>query len=109
MNREVWTGHTTPMANRGARAGGSTGTRCSKKKINEEEDFPVGRRLRRAVRRPPDPDRLRDGRLRRGDLRGVEKEEFGDFVEFHQELGRAMRENGYWFYEGAEQFVDGSA
>jgi len=22
---------------------------------------------------------------------------------------RAMRENGYWFYEGAEQFVDGSA
>ena len=38
----------------------------------------------------------------------VEKEEFADFVEFHRELGRVMRENGYWFYEGAEQFVDGS-
>ena len=40
---------------------------------------------------------------------GVEKEEFADFVEFHRELGRAMRENGYWFYEGAGRFVDGSA
>jgi len=40
MNREVWTGHTTPMANRGARAGGSTGAVLAKK-INEEEDFPL--------------------------------------------------------------------
>ena len=40
---------------------------------------------------------------------GVETEEFDDFVEFHRELGRAMRENGYWFYEGAEEFVGGSA
>jgi len=79
------------------------------KKINEEEDFPLS--AADYVEQYGDrPDRrLRDGRLRRGDLRGVEKEEFGDFVEFHQELGRAMRENGYWFYEGAEQFVDGSA
>jgi len=40
---------------------------------------------------------------------GVEREEFADFVEFHRELGRAMRENGYWFYEGAETFVGESA
>ena len=40
---------------------------------------------------------------------GVEVETFDDFVEFHQELGRAMRENGYWFYEGADEFVSGSA
>jgi hypothetical protein len=37
---------------------------------------------------------------------GVEQAEFEDFVEFHRVLGEAMRENGYWFYEGAEQFVD---
>lgn len=36
----------------------------------------------------------------------VDQEEFADFVEFHQALGESMREAGYWFYEGAEQFVD---
>ena len=36
----------------------------------------------------------------------VEPDEFEDFVAFHQAIGRAMRENGYWFYEGAAQFVD---
>ena len=40
---------------------------------------------------------------------GVEREEFADFVEFHQELGRAMRENDHWFYEGAEAFAGESA
>ena len=37
---------------------------------------------------------------------GVDQEEFANFVEFHQVVGEAMREQGYWFYEGAEQFVD---
>ena len=35
----------------------------------------------------------------------VDREEFGDFVEFHSAVGRAMREEGYWFYEGADQFT----
>ncbi|MFB6126068.1 MAG: DUF5785 family protein [Halolamina sp.] len=35
----------------------------------------------------------------------VEAEEFADFVEFHQELGRVMRENGFWSYEGAEEYA----
>jgi len=37
---------------------------------------------------------------------GVEEEEFADFVEFHRAVGRAMRENDLWFYEGSETFVD---
>jgi len=90
MNREVWTGHTTPMANRGARAGGSTGTRCSRRRSTTEEDFPLS--AADYVEQYGDhPIRIDYETVvsRRGDLRGVEKEEFGDFVEFHQELGRA--------------------
>jgi len=108
MNREVWTGH-DPDGEQGSEGRRQYGHAVLAKKINEEEDFPLSAAdyveqygdhpIRSTTRRSS----------RRGDLRGVEKEEFGDFVEFHQELGRAMRENGYWFYEGAEQFVDGSA
>ncbi|MFB6161050.1 MAG: DUF5785 family protein [Haloferacaceae archaeon] len=39
----------------------------------------------------------------------VEEEEFADFVEFHRAVGRAMRRAGYWFYEGADEFVDETA
>jgi len=36
---------------------------------------------------------------------GVDANEFEDFVALHQGLGEALREQGYWFYEGAEAFV----
>ena len=36
----------------------------------------------------------------------VDEAEFEDFVSFHKAVGTAMRENGYWFYEGAAEFVD---
>jgi hypothetical protein len=36
---------------------------------------------------------------------GVEEEEFADFVAFHRAVGRAMRENDLWFYEGSDAFV----
>jgi CRISPR/Cas system-associated protein Cas5 (RAMP superfamily) len=29
----------------------------------------------------------------------VDETEFEDFPEFHKAVGKAMRENGYWFYE----------
>jgi hypothetical protein len=35
----------------------------------------------------------------------VEGDEFDDFVSLHRALGAAMRENGYWFYEGADEFT----
>ncbi|ERH11930.1 MAG: hypothetical protein J07HB67_00941 [halophilic archaeon J07HB67] len=31
--------------------------------------------------------------------------EFADFVEFHRVVGRAMREGGFWTYEGSEAFA----
>jgi len=31
--------------------------------------------------------------------------EFDDFVEFHKAVGRAMREGGFWTYEGSEAFA----
>ena len=35
----------------------------------------------------------------------VDESEFDDFVEFHQTVGDALREAGYWNYEGADAFV----
>jgi len=35
----------------------------------------------------------------------VDVEEFDDFVEFHRATGEAMRADGHWFYEGAEEFT----
>jgi len=71
------------------------------KKINEEEDFPLS--AADYVEQYGDhPIRIDYETVVSVEeiFGGVEKEESGDFVEFHQELGRAMRENGYWFYEG---------
>ena len=35
----------------------------------------------------------------------VDQSEFEDFVDFHQTVGDALREAGYWNYEGADAFV----
>lgn len=76
-------------------------------KIDEEEDFPLS--TREFV------DEYGDHPIRidyetvvslRDVFAGVDEEEFGDFPSFHRAVGRSMRENGYWFYEGSEQFVD---
>ena len=80
------------------------------KKIDEEEDFPLG--AADYVEEYGDhPIRIDFETVVSVEeiFEYVEKAEFEDFIEFHQELGRAMREGGYWFYEGPEQFVDGSA
>ena len=80
------------------------------KKIDEEEDFPLT--AADYVEQYGDhPIRIDHETVVSIEeiFEGVDVEEFADFVEFHQELGRVMRENGYWFYEGAEEFADGSA
>lgn len=77
------------------------------KKIDEEEDFPLS--TEEYVEEFGDhPVRISHEQVASVAeiFENVEKEEFADFVEFHQTLGESMRENGYWFYEGAEQFVD---
>ncbi|MFB6102575.1 MAG: DUF5785 family protein [Haloplanus sp.] len=76
------------------------------KKIDEEEDFPLD--VAAFV------DEYGDDPVRidfetvvsvREVFDGVDAEEFDDFVALHQALGDAMREKGYWFYEGPEAFV----
>ena len=80
------------------------------KKVNEEEDFPLDRD-EFVAEYSDDPIRLDDERVvSLGEIfEGVEQSEFEDFVDFHTPVGEAMRENGYWSYEGADQFVDSEA
>jgi hypothetical protein len=76
------------------------------KKIDEDEDFPLSK-AEFVAEYGDDPIRIDSERVvsLREVFEGVDEEEFADFVELHQALGRAMRENDLWFYEGAEEFV----
>ena len=76
------------------------------KKINEEEDFPLSRDEFVAAH-GDEPIRIDYETVvpLRDIFENVEQEEFDAFVPFHKAVGRAMRESGYWFYEGADQFV----
>jgi hypothetical protein len=76
------------------------------KKIDEAEDFPLSRD-EFVAEYGDDPIRIDADRVvpLRELFEGVEAEEFADFVELHQALGRAMRANGHWSYEGADEFV----
>jgi len=77
------------------------------KKIDENEDFPLT--AAEYVEQYGDhPVRIGHGQVVSVEqiFEDVEKEEFADFIDFHETLGEVMRENGYWFYEGPEQFVD---
>lgn len=70
------------------------------KKIDEEEDFPLSadeyvddvgdHPVRIDFERVVSVEEIFDY---------VDQEEFEDFPEFHRELGRALREAGYWPYE----------
>jgi hypothetical protein len=76
------------------------------KKVDEDEDFPLDRD-EFVAEYGDDPVRIDHETVvpLREIFEGVEEESFDDFVAFHQALGRAMRKNGHWFYEGADQFV----
>ena len=76
------------------------------KKIDEEEDFPL--RAEEYVEQYGDhPIRINHELVVSvADIFDhVEQEEFEDFVAFHRSVGDAMREAGYWNYEGSEAFV----
>jgi hypothetical protein len=77
------------------------------KKVDEEEDFPldVGAFVDEYG---DDPVRLDHETVvpLRDLFENVQETEFEDIVSMHRALGRAMRASGYWFYEGAEAFVD---
>ncbi len=76
------------------------------KKIDEEEDFPLNRD-EFVSEHGGDPIRIDyETVVAMSEIFDhVDQEEFEDFPDLHQALGVAMRENGYWFYEGAEKFA----
>jgi hypothetical protein len=80
------------------------------KKVDEDEDFPLSRE-EFVAEYGDDPVRLDYERVVSVEdiFEHVEESEFEDIVSFHKAVGRAMREHGFWFYEGAETFVDGEA
>jgi hypothetical protein len=95
-----------PDGEDGSEGGRKYGHAVIAKKVDEEADFPleVGAFVDEYGDDPVRIDfetvvSLRDV------FEGVDADEFADFVEMHQALGEAMRENGYWFYEGADAFV----
>jgi hypothetical protein len=76
------------------------------KKIDEDEDFPLSRE--EYIGEYGDhPVRINHELIVSVEdiMENVEPEEFADFVEFHQAVGKAMRANDQWNYEGAEQFI----
>ncbi|WP_101298153.1 DUF5785 family protein [Halegenticoccus soli] len=79
------------------------------KKVDEDEDFPLSRD-EFVAEYGDDPIRLDYERVvsLREIFEAVDKEEFSDFVDFHRAVGRAMRAEGFWFYEGADAFVKGN-
>ena len=76
------------------------------KKVNEDEDFPLD--CDAFVSEYGDHPVRIDNKtvISVADVfEHVEEAEFADFIEFHQALGRAMRQGDLWSYEGAEEFV----
>jgi hypothetical protein len=96
-----------PDGERGSEGKRKYGHAVIAKKVDEDEDFPLSRD-EFVAEYGDDPIRIDYETVvsLREIFEGVEETEFEDFVEFHQALGRAMRRDGYWFYEGADEFVD---
>jgi hypothetical protein len=76
------------------------------KKLDEEADFPLEVSTFVADH-GDDPIRLNHRRVvpLREIFDHVEESEFETMVELHKGVGRAMRSNGLWEYEGADEFV----
>jgi hypothetical protein len=77
------------------------------KKIDEDEDFPL-RAGDYAEEFADHPVRLDEETVVAVSdvFEGIDDDEVYDgIVEFHKAVGRAMRDQGYWSYEGAETFV----
>jgi hypothetical protein len=77
------------------------------KKIDEDEDFPL-RAGDYAEEFGDHPVRLDEETVVAvSDIfEGIDDDEvYDDIVAFHKAVGRAMRDQGYWSYEGADAFV----
>ena len=89
-----------PDGEEGSEGGRKYGHAVIAKKVDEDEDFPLD--VAAFVDQyGDDPVRIDHETVvsLRDIFEGVDAEEFGDFVEMHRALGKAMRANGYWFYQ----------
>ncbi|MCL9817858.1 DUF5785 family protein [Natronocalculus amylovorans] len=95
-----------PDGEKGSEGGRNYGHAIIAKKIDEQEDFPLNKD-EFVTEYGDDPVRIDYETVVsvREIFEEVPEAEFEDFVELHQALGRAMRRGGYWFYEGADEFV----
>lgn len=95
-----------PDGEKGSEGGRNYGHAVLAKKIDEDEDFPLNA-AEFVETYGDDPIRIDHETVVsvREIFEHVDEDEFADFVEFHQAVGRAMRNAGYWFYEGADEFV----
>lgn len=73
------------------------------KMLDEDDDFPLTK-TEFVEEHGDEPVRLNHDRVVSAAdiMEHVEEEEFADFVEFHQAVGRAMRTAGLWEYEYGE-------
>jgi hypothetical protein len=76
------------------------------KKVDEDEDFPLDV-SEFVAEYGDDPVRIDYETVvpLREIFEGVEEDSFEDIVAMHKGLGRAMRRDGHWSYEGADAFV----
>ncbi|WP_396612288.1 DUF5785 family protein [Haloferax sp. S1W] len=98
-----------PDGEEGSEGGRKYGQAIIAKKIDEEADFPLNK-AEFVEEFGDEPIRLDYERVvSLSDIfEHVEGEEFDGFIEFHKAVGKAMRENDFWFYEGADAFVNSS-
>jgi hypothetical protein len=95
-----------PDGEEGSEGGRKYGHAVVAKKINEDEDFPLSRE-EFVAEYGDHPVRIDyETVVSVADVfDGIDQNEYVDFPDLHKALGRNMRDKGYWFYEGAEQFV----
>ena len=94
-----------PDGEKGSEGGRQYGHAVIAKKVNEDDDFPLEADAF-VAEYGDDPIRIDSETVvsLREIFEYIDKSEFSDIVDMHQTVGRAMRDGGYWFYEGADQF-----
>lgn len=94
-----------PDGEQGSEGGRQYGHAIIAKKVDETEDFPLDREAF-VAEYGDDPIRIdHETVVPLSEIfEHVEESSFEDIVDMHQAVGRAMRRNDLWFYEGADQF-----
>ncbi len=94
-----------PDGEKGSEGGRQYGHAVIAKKLDENEDFPLEAKTF-VDDYGEEPIRIDHETVVsvREIFEHLDQSEFSDIVEMHKAVGRAMRNGGYWFYEGADQF-----